>query len=355
MENEKIKIVVTSAGRSAGLNFCRCLRKSDIEYEIIGLEGNKYSYFQMEADKKYYVPEYETEVEFIEFLKKVIKETNATFLYPSKSDKELLIISKYRKELNIKTFLPPHEMIEFYENKFLTYEFFKKEGLKVPYTQIINNENDLKKLFKKLGNVWLRCTHGSGGKGSLPTKNYDLAKAWIEEFKGWGHFTGAEVLTPRTATWSGLWNEGKLIVSQVRERIYWEFGYLNLSGVTGITGAQMTKKDEFIDQLAERIIKNSNNKPHGIISIDFTYDKNGIPNPTEIQASRYYTSTFFMASLGLNFPDLLIKTALGIKLPNFLTKYSPLEEGWIWIKFIDCLPKLVHKKDMDKLKKMKEK
>lgn len=349
MNKKKIKVIVTSAGRSAGLNFCRCLRKSDIEYEIIGLEGNKYSFFQMEADKKYFVPSYDDEKEFIIFLKRVIEETKADFLYPSKSDKELIIISKYRKELNINTYLPPHEIVEFYENKFLTYEYLKNEGIKVPYTEIINNEHDLKELFTKLGHVWLRCTHGSGGKGSLPTNNFELAKAWINEFNGWGHFTGAEVLTPRTATWSGLWKNGELIVSQVRERIYWEFGYLNLSGVTGITGAQMTKRDKFIDELSERIIRNSIKMPHGIIAIDYTYDKDGIPNPTEIQASRFYTSTFFMASLGLNFPDILVKAALGIKIPEFINKYSPLEEGWVWIKFVDCLPKLVHKKEIESL------
>lgn len=349
--NRKIKVIVTSAGRSTGLNFCRSLRKSDIKYEIIGIEDNEYSYFQMETDKKYLFNKNKTEEEFIKSLKKIIEENRADFLYASKTDKYLLWISKNRTKLPIKVFLPSIEMVDFYEDKYKTYSFFKELGIKVPISKIINNEEELKKFIEEHGRIWLRCINGSGGKGSVPTDNFEFAKLWVDRFDGWGNFMGAEVLTDKTATWTGLWKNGELIVSQIRERLYWEFSYLNLSGVTGITGAQITKKNQEIDRISEEVIRKSYSKPHGIISVDYTFDKNNIPNPTEIQASRFFTSTYFMATLGLNFPDLLVKIALDIEIPKFHTKYSPLEENWIWIKFVDCLPKLIHKKELDKIVK----
>ena len=182
---------------------------------------------------------------------------------------------------------------------------------------------------------------------SIQTDNFDMAKAWINRLNGWGNFTAAEVLSKNTATWSGLWNNGNLIVSQIRKRVYWEYGYLSPSGVSGITGAQVTAKDPLIDDIALKSIYSINKLPHGIVSVDFTYDFEGYPNPTEIQASRFFTSSYFMAKAGLNFPLLLIKLAFNEKIPEFNDKFSPLEEGLVWVKYVDCLPTLTSLKEIN--------
>lgn len=334
------KVIVTNSGRGAGINFCKSLRLADEKIELICLDKDKYSMLASEADKLYYCPP-ATSDEYLPFLKKVIKETGADFLYPSKTNEDLWVISKHRDELGIKTFLPPDEEIQIYEDKFKTYNILKDAGIKVPYTIMIHNEKELENAIKDIkGGIWLREVIGCGGKGSIPTDDFELAKAWINRFNGWGKFSASEILTDKTATWSGIWNNGELVISQVRKRLYWEYGYLTPSGVTGITGAQITAKDRIIDDIAMKAIKAISKKPHGIISVDFTYDKEGYPNVTEIQASRFYSSTYFMAKAGLNLPHILLKIAFGEELPEFDTKFSPLEENLLWIKHVDCLPVL---------------
>ncbi|BBK22827.1 hypothetical protein Aargi30884_17300 [Amedibacterium intestinale] len=350
------RIIVTSAGRGPAINFCRSLNMlKNKEYYIIGLESNKYSLLNVEADERILCPSGESN-EFIPFLKKVIQASKADFLYASKTNEELWKISEYRSELDVNLFLPEDKDIKIFENKYETYLLMKKAGIKVPRTILINKVGDLEVAFSEFkGNkIWLREIIGSGGKNSIPTDDINLAKSWINRYNGWGNFTASEVLTKRTATWIGIWKDGNLIISQSRERLYWEYSELAPSGVTGITGAQITKKSKLIDEIAEKAIKACVSKPHGIISVDFTYDYDGIPNPTEIQASRFYTSIYFLAKAGLNLPHIMLKCAFDEKVEKFKNKYSPLEDNLLWVKFVDCLPKLSTLDDLDKIIKGKE-
>lgn len=344
------KILVTNAGRSAGLNFCRSLRMAPEKYEIVGLEQNKYSLFNAECDKKFLCPD-ATSPDYLDYIKNVVKKEKIDVIYPSKTNDELWIISKHRDEIGAKTFLPDDNLIQVYEDKFATYDILKKNGIKVAETLMIYTKDDLEKIFAKYPNgVWLRAIKGCGGKGSIVANNIDFAVAWIDHYQGWGSFTASEVLSDKTATWSGIWKNGELIVSQIRKRLYWEFGYLAPSGVTGITGAQITARDSELDELAMKSILAISDKPHGIVSVDFTYDFNGVPNPTEIQASRFFTSTYFMTQAGLNFPYIWVKLALGEEIPTYDNKFSPLEPDLLWIKYVDCCAQLTSLSDIDNYK-----
>lgn len=345
------KVLVTNAGRSAGLNFCRSLRLAKDEYEIIGIDQNKYSLMNAEVDQRYLCPD-ASDAEYINYLKKIVDREKVDVVYPSKSNEELWLISKNRDDINAHIFLPEEELVQIFEDKFLTNSILEKEGIRVPKTYLITEVKDLEKVFQEFPEgIWLRAIRGCGGKGSIIAKNIEFASAWITHNNGWGNFTASEILTDKTATWSAVWNEGELVVSQVRRRLYWEFSYLSPSGVTGITGAQITDRDTVLDEIALKSIYAITKKPHGIISVDFTYDKNGIPNPTEIQASRYFSSTYFMAKAGLNFPEILVKLALGEKVEDYENKYSPLEPNLLWIKYVDCPAKLTTVEAIEKIQK----
>lgn len=345
------KILVTNAGRSAGLNFCRSLRMAPEKYEIIGLDQSKYSLVNAEADKKFICPEAESP-EYIPYLINIIEKEGIDVVYPSKTNEELWLISKNRDKLGAKVFLPDDNLIRVYEDKFQTYEILKDNNIRVPHTILIKSKSDLKDAFKLYpSGVWLRAIKGCGGKGSIIARNYDFACEWINNFDGWGSFTAAEILTDKTASWSAIWKDGELVVSQIRRRLYWEFGYLSPSGVTGITGAQITDRDPQLDKIAIKAIKAITPKPDGIVSVDFTYDKDGIPNPTEIQASRFFTSTYFMAKAGLNLPYIWLKLALDEKIDHIEDKFSPLEPELLWIKYVDCPPTLTSLSEINKFQK----
>src|SRR3990167_9845949 len=108
-----------------------------------------------------------------------------------------------------------------------------------------------------------------------------------------------------------IWKDGKLVVAQSRKRLYWELSKISPSGITGVTGAGVTFSDAILDEIAIKAIKSIDSTPNGIFSADLTYVFEGIPNPTEINIGRFFTTHEFFTQAGLNMPYLFVKMAFG--------------------------------------------
>lgn len=337
--NQPVKVLVLSAGDGAGINFCNSLKLEGDRYHVIGTDTNMFRLEYATADERYLLPDPESDT-YWESLTRLVQKTSPDFIYAADTNKELELLSARRAQLPGTIFLPPKAAVEVYENKWDTYKYFERAGLAVPETVLIERPSDVDEAVERFGRVWLRAIRGSGGKGSIPTDDPTMAKAWIDRHNGWGNFTAARVLTKKMATWIGLWHEGSLVVCQGRRRLHWEYGALSPSGVTGITGAQTTTSDSTLHHVALAAIGSIPFKPHGIVSVDMTYDENGIPNPTEIQASRFYSSIFFLARAGLNLPHLYVQLGLHGTLPALSRTEHPLEDDLLWLKAVDALPQL---------------
>ncbi len=88
--------------------------------------------------------------------------------------------------------------------------------------------------------------------------------------------------------------------------------------------------------------------PHGIFSVDMTYDKSGVPNPTEINIGRFFTTHHFFTEAGLNMPYIFTKIGLDGEMPAIQKKINPLPENLVWIRGLDFLPKLSTIEAVDK-------
>ena len=89
--------------------------------------------------------------------------------------------------------------------------------------------------------------------------------------------------------------------------------------------------------------------PHGIYGVDMTYDKKGIPNPTEINISRFFTTIRFFTEAGLNMPVIYKNLALYGEKPKLKKKINPLPNGLMWLRGMDTAPQLVVQDDFQKL------
>ena len=333
------RILVSEAGGALTRNFVNSLKKSKESYYFIGVSSHKYEILLSDADENYLVP-HATDKAFIPILKQIISETKPNFLH-SQHDVVIEAISEHINEIPVKTFLPSTETIKNCTDKFKSYNIWKLAGLKVPQTINISSEADLKRAFQLFGNkIWLRSKKGGGGFGSLPTDDFEFAKSWIDYYKGWGKFSAAEYLSPDSITWMSIWKNGKLVVAQSRRRLYWLFSKITVSGVTGITGAAETFKDPLLDDIAIKAILSVDNMPHGIFSVDLTYDAEGIPNPTEINIGRFFTTHQFFTEAGLNMPEIYVKLAFDEEIPHISPVKNPLKSGLVWIRGMDTKPVL---------------
>jgi carbamoyl-phosphate synthase large subunit len=292
-----------------------------------------------ETDVKLLVPPV-SDPDYLGILNQIIDEYKLEFVH-IQNDYELEFISAHREEVHAKVYLPAKETVDTCMSKLLSYQAWDKAGIKVPRTMFITNPDELKVAFETLGpKVWLRDIKGAAGKGSYPTADYDEGVNWINFQKGWGHFTAAECLTEHSVTWMSIWDKGELVVAQGRKRLYWELGNRAPSGITGVTGAGVTFSDDSLDKLAIASIKAIDQKPHGIFSVDMTYDRDGVPNPTEINIGRFFTTHLFFSTAGLNMPEILVKLAYGEPYTKPAKTLNPLPDGLVWIRGVDFEPVL---------------
>jgi carbamoyl-phosphate synthase large subunit len=343
------RILITGAGGAPATNFVRSLRAAPEQFHLIGTDCNEFYLQRAETDEKYLVPRAD-EGDYIDILNEIIDETNAQFLHVQ-NDAEMYTLSKNRERLNITTFLPEHKTIEICQNKFESFKVWSKAGLRQPQTLSISTEADLKEAFRVLGkNIWLREVSGAGGRGAIVANSYEFAKSWIDFRRGWGSFTAAECLQDHSVTWMSIWKGGQLVVAQGRKRLYWELSKIAPSGVSGATGGGVTVNDPSVDQIAQEAIFAIDGKPNGIFSVDLTYDHKNIPNPTEINIGRFFTTHEFFTRAGLNMPYIFVKLAYGEQLPVISKRLNPLPSDLVWIRGIDFLPVLTTMSEIDRYK-----
>jgi carbamoyl-phosphate synthase large subunit len=309
--------------------------------------------FLADVEAKYVVP-FAVAPEYPEQLEQVIRCCSPDLLH-AQHDFEIRRISRERERflrLGVKLFLPAHDTIENCVDKSRSYRIWREAGLTVPETVLLTAPDVLKRAFQEFGGtVWLRAAEGGGGKGALPTDNYEFACLWVERFDGWGRFTAAECLTAETVTWLSIWWAGDLVVAQTRRRRNWSFGDRTLSGVTGITGVGETCSSPLVDETALAAIHALDAQPHGIFAVDMTYDRNGRPNPTEINIGRFFTTHYFFTKAGVNFPKIYKDLALYGRLPDLPRKINPLPDGLLWIRGMDVAPVMTTTEELQRLER----
>ena len=342
------RILVTGAGGSPATNFVRSLRAAAEPFQLIGTDADRFCLLRAETDVRYLVPPAQ-DPSYLEVLNTIIEREGVELVH-AQNDAEVAFISEHRDELGAaRVFLPDPATVRTCLDKFLSFQRWRAAGLTVPDTMLVHTEDDLQAAFERFGGaLWLRATTGAGGRGALPVRDYDTARSWLDFQRGWGTFTAAELLEPDSVTWMSVWDDGELVVAQGRRRLYWELGRVSPSGVTGVTGAAVTVADAALDDIATQAVLAVDPRPNGLFGVDLTYDGAGIPNPTEINVGRFFTTHQFFTALGLNLPYIYVKLAFDEPPPPVQRRYNPLEEGMVWIRGVDFEPVLTSMEEIDR-------
>lgn len=334
------RVLISAAGGAAGINFTRSLRCAPEPFHLIGTDANPFYLQRAETDERVLLPRAD-DPDYFPLLLSVAEESGAETLY-NPPDVELIVVSRERAaltDIGVRVFLPKHETVETCQDKYRSYETWRRAGLRVPETLRLNTPADLSEAFERFGDrVWVRNLRGGAGKGALSAAREDFAREWVESHGGWGQFVASAHLRATSVTWQSIWRDGSLIVAQGRKRIYWEFADRAPSGVTGLTGTGMTISDPTVDRIAREAVLAIDPSPHGIFSVDMTYDREEVPNPTEINIGRFFTTHLFFTKAGLNMPHIFVRLALEEPLNFAAPLLNPLPSGLIWIRGIDVEP-----------------
>jgi carbamoyl-phosphate synthase large subunit len=342
------KIQIGGAGGAPSNGFIKSLRESGRNDFLVGTSCVISDLFLADVDESYPIPA-ATDKSYTSALLAMLAKVRPDFIH-LQNDYEIRAVSRLRDKieaLGVEHYLPAAATIENCVDKEKSYQIWYSAGIKVPKTRLLHSPEDLKKAFHEYGNtVWIRAIEGAAGRGALPADDYEFAKIWIDRYKGWGEFTASELLTKDTVTWLSIWHQGELVVAQTRRRLSWNFGNRTLSGVTGITGVGETYSDDTVDRISQDAINSIDAKPHGIFAVDMTYDSSGIPNPTEINIGRFFTTHYFFTKAGLNMPKIYCDIALDGNFPTLERRINPLPDGLIWIRGMDTEPVLTTRAEL---------
>jgi carbamoyl-phosphate synthase large subunit len=343
------RIQVGGAGGAPANNFIRSLNESGRGDYLIGTSCNVADLFLADVAERHPIPP-ALDPAYPAALLALIARARPDFIH-LQNDYEVRAVSRLRDQvesMGVKHFLPAVDTVENCVDKEKSYQIWQKAGLIVPKTMLLNGPSDLKMAFSLYGEtIWVRAIEGGGGRGAVPTDNYEFAKAWIDRHKGWGEFTASELLTKDTVTWLSIWHRGELVVAQTRRRLSWNFGNRTLSGVSGITGVGETCSDDEVDRISQDAILTLDAQPHGIFAVDMTYDNAGVPNPTEINIGRFFTTHYFFTKAGLNMPKIYCDIALDGDFPTLQKRINPLPDGLIWIRGMDVEPVLTTRDELE--------
>lgn len=347
------RIYLGGAGGAPTNNVISSLRASGTDY-LIGTSCVPTDLLLADVNERHVVPP-ATDPKHFERMMAIVRKSKPDLLH-AQNDFEVRAVSRVRDDImreGVKLFMPSPHVVETCVDKFASYDVWQSSGVPVPASLRIDSPQTLQKAFEQFdGQVWLRAMEGGGGRGALPTSDYDFAKLWIDRFKGWGKFTAAELLSSKTVTWLSIWYHGELVVAQSRGRRSWSYGSRTLSGVTGVTAVGETCSNPEVDRIAQDAIQAIDTRPHGIFGVDMTYDHSGSARVTEINISRFFTTVHFFTAAGVNFPRIFTDIALLEEFPTLEKKINPLPDGLVWIRGMDIQPVLSTLEEIESLSGM---
>jgi carbamoyl-phosphate synthase large subunit len=347
------RILVTGAGGSAASNFIDALllASQNDPIAIVGADAKPYHLPLAKTERNYLVPRTDSP-DYIAALNRIIDKERIEFIH-AQPDPEVEIISRRRHEIAARTFLPPDETVALCANKMRLNQTMKRAGMAVPEAYFLECESDLpsamQALFSRHEKVWLRAIRGAGARASLPVKALEHAQAWIDYWRvmrglGYGDFMVSEFLPGKEFAFQSLWHEGRLVVSQARERVEYIFGHLTPSGQSSSPSVARTVHRNDVNAVATQAILAADPHPHGIFCVDLKENAAGQPLVTEINCGRFFTTSNFFAHAGVNFPHAYVRLAYGESIPSY-PQYDAVPADLWWVRMVDMSFALVEGDD----------
>lgn len=253
---------------------------------------------------------------------------------------------------DLPTFLPAMSVIWDCQDKWATAYLWAKAGLRSRVEPLPTGAVCLDAPEQTFGYpYWLRLARGAGARGATKIESKDQAEAWLGYWQSQGcwDFIAEEYLPGRDYAVTTIWRDGKLVVSQARERLEYIYPHLSPSGRTGTPTIARTIRDDRITDMALRAIRTVDEEPHGIYSVDLREDKDGRPRPTEINPGRFFTTIHFFTEAGLNLPDLYVRLHMGEEGAwDGAPRIDPLPASLYWVRHIDCPAQLLTREEAER-------
>lgn len=334
------RVLVTGAGGSATANVIDALRLAGTTSHIVGADASAVKLHLSAADERAVIP-LASDPGWADAIAGLVAKHSIDVVW-SQPDPEATALGAARDRVGAATFLPTQRALELAADKAAFADAMQAGGVDVPESRMFASWDDLRtntaELLTRHPQVWVRARRGAGSRASLPVSTVTQAEAWVrwwvdEQGRSVDDFMAAERLPGREFAYQSVWQDGRLIAGQARERVEYFYGFLTPHGQSSSPSVARTVKESAVDAVACAGILALDPHPHGVYCADIKTALDGTPKITEINAGRFFTTSNFFAHAGLNMPDMAIRAALGEPLTPVGS--SPLPADLYWVRMVD--------------------
>ena len=313
-----MRILVLGAGGNAAMNFIKCLRLAYDDSFVVGVDTSARYFDALLLDEAVHLDTVSTQAK-LDRINNLIDDHNIDLVH-AQADPEVKFLCNHGKALNANTGPLSYDKWKIFADK---YQCQKKWAVDLGTTfkcaKLVNALKDpalFDNLKQSSGTVWIRAIHGAGSKGALPVRSIEHARMWAEywqETRGIPikDFMLAEFLPGAEYAVQTVWKRGALISSQARQRVEYVFQNIMPSGQSSTPSVAKVVSDPKIYDVAERAIHSIDPAPDGVYCVDLKTDVEGNIIPLEVNYGRFFTTSDFVASNGVNGPATYVKSIMG--------------------------------------------
>jgi carbamoyl-phosphate synthase large subunit len=341
------RVLVTGAGSGLGNNVMRSLRAAGAPLVIVGCHDDRFELKKSDADRHYLLPPPDRPT-FGARLSELIERERIDVAIPT-SDRDVRALSRRRRRLGRRLFLPSARVIALGQDKYALSERLRAAGVPTPETRAVRDLRSVGPLVRRLarrGRVWCRMRRGSGALGAIPVRTAGQARAWIAYW--WrmrgvrpDAFTLAEYLPGREFACQTLWRAGRLVLAKTFERLSYFGGDGQPSGVSSVAALAKSVLEPRVVEVSAAAVRALDARISGLCNLDLKENAAGVPCVTEINVGRFSLSTGLYDLIGKhNMAGVYLRLALGEPV-DLGEPYDAAPDHYL-VRDVDTVPAVVH-------------
>lgn len=344
-----MRVLILGAGGNAAMNFIKCLRMSYTDLFVVGTDISPRFFDNPQLNHGIHLTQLSDEMK-IKKLNNIIRQYDIDVVH-AQADLEVKFLCRYGAHLGAKVAPLSLEKWELFADKYACQDHWSHSiGASFKcykLNTVLKSPCLFNELKEESGVVWMRATHGAGSKGALPIKSLEHARMWAEYWYDKNAipssaFMLAEYLTGPEYAVQTIWKNGTLISSQARERIEYVFQSIMPSGQSSTPSVAKIVSESKVYDVAETAVLSLDKTPDGIYCVDLKTNKKGEIIPLEVNYGRFFTTSDFFATVGVNGPACYINSITG---NIFDTTIRHVSHPYYWIRSLDREPYLALEKN----------
>lgn len=341
-------VLLLGCGGNAGINFTKCLKMQD-GYQVIGLDIDRYKLAASNVDYKEYWDK--TKGSKLEFISSLVRKYDIRAIH-AQPDPEVQWLAEHKNHFFNLVFPHDAKTKRNFDNKALTAkmwnEYLKLDFLSFSLWECLDDPRLFNKIIERTGKAWIRAIRGAGSKGALPIETLHEGREWATYWQAHkdvsSHdFMISEFLPGREYAVQLFYLRGQEIHSQMRERLVPFFQNQMPSGTSSTPAVARTVYEKEAYQMAERAIRQFDPEPNGIYSVDLKESYQGKIIPIEVNYGRFFTTSDFFASLGVNTPRAYVDY-ISEGIIDYQIK--AIKDEHYWLRGLDHTPVLKRKEEI---------